>query len=132
MLGLASLFTMSRVYSLGAACRALAAVASPVGHRLQGMRASGVATHGLWSIGYYRAPLNNWALQYGPSGSTACGIFPDQGSNPFLLHWQTDSLPLSHQGSPGLYLCLSFLLSMISMSIVVPHCCVYCSFAVSF
>ena len=30
----------------------------------------------------------------------ACRIFPDQGSNPHLLHWQADSLPLSHQGSP--------------------------------
>ena len=29
--------------------------------------------------------------------SMACGIFPAQGSNPCLLHWQTDSLPLSHQ-----------------------------------
>ena len=27
-------------------------------------------------------------------------IFPDRGSNPCLLHWQADSLPLSHQGSP--------------------------------
>ena len=26
--------------------------------------------------------------------------FPDQGSNSSLLHWQVDSLPLSHQGSP--------------------------------
>ena len=26
------------------------------------------------------------------------GIFPTQGSNPGLLHWQEDSLPLSHQG----------------------------------
>ena len=24
------------------------------------------------------------------------GIFPTQGSNPCLLHWQVDSLPLSH------------------------------------
>ena len=24
------------------------------------------------------------------------GIFPTQGSNPHLLHWQADSLPLSH------------------------------------
>ena len=32
--------------------------------------------------------------------SAACGVFPDQGSNPFLLQWQVDSLPLSHQGSP--------------------------------
>ena len=29
----------------------------------------------------------------------ACGIFPDQGSNSHLLHWQADSLPLNHQGS---------------------------------
>ena len=31
--------------------------------------------------------------------SVACGVFPDQGSNPCLLHWQADSLPLSPQGS---------------------------------
>ena len=29
--------------------------------------------------------------------SAACGIFPYQGSNPRLMHWQADSLPLSHQ-----------------------------------
>ena len=28
------------------------------------------------------------------------GIFPTQGSNPCLLHWQADSLPRSHQGNP--------------------------------
>ena len=28
------------------------------------------------------------------------GILPTQGSNPHFLHWQADSLPLSHQGSP--------------------------------
>ena len=27
------------------------------------------------------------------------GIFPAQGLNPCLLHWQVGSLPLSHQGS---------------------------------
>ena len=37
---------------------------------------------------------------YGPSRSVACGIFPDQGSNPCPLHWQADSQPLHHQGSP--------------------------------
>ena len=26
-------------------------------------------------------------------------VLPTQGSNPLLLHWQADSLPLSHQGS---------------------------------
>ena len=34
------------------------------------------------------------------SCSTACGIFPDQGTNPCLLHWLVDYLPLSHQRSP--------------------------------
>ena len=33
------------------------------------------------------------------SCSVGCGIFPDQGLNPSLLHWQAESLPLSHQGS---------------------------------
>ena len=27
------------------------------------------------------------------------GVFLTQGLNPYLLHWQVDSLPLSHQGS---------------------------------
>ena len=36
----------------------------------------------------------------GPSCSAACGIFLDQGSNPCPLHWQADSQPLRHQGSP--------------------------------
>ena len=33
------------------------------------------------------------------SCSVACGIFPDQGLNPSLPHWQVDFLSLSHQGS---------------------------------
>ena len=41
-------------------------------------------------------------VAHGPSCSAACGIFPDQGSNPCPLHWQADSQPLSHQGSPEL------------------------------
>ena len=36
---------------------------------------------------------------HGLSRSAACGIFADQGSNPCVLHWQEDSLPLSHQES---------------------------------
>ena len=31
------------------------------------------------------------------------GIFPPQGLNPSLLHWQVASLPLSHQGSPKIF-----------------------------
>ncbi|XP_060146887.1 notchless protein homolog 1 isoform X4 [Globicephala melas] len=40
------------------------------------------------------------AMAHGPSHSTACGIFPDRGTNPCPLHWQADSQPLRHQGSP--------------------------------
>ena len=39
-------------------------------------------------------------VAHGPICSAACGIFPDQGSNPCPLHWQADSQPLRHQGSP--------------------------------
>ena len=31
------------------------------------------------------------------------GIFPTQGSNPSLLHWQVDYLPLSHRRSASAY-----------------------------
>ena len=40
---------------------------------------------------------------HGPSCSAACGTFPDQGSNPCPLHWQADSQPLRHQGSPDFH-----------------------------
>ena len=52
-----------------------------------------VVASGPWSMG-------SIAVAPGPSGPAACGIFPNQGLNPCLLHWQVESLPLSHQGSP--------------------------------
>ena len=52
----------------------------------------------LWSTGYRRA--GSVIVAHGPSCSPACGIFPDQGTNPCPLHWQADSQPLRHQGSP--------------------------------
>ena len=39
-------------------------------------------------------------VAHGLSCYAACGIFPDQGSNPCPLHWQADSQPLRHQGGP--------------------------------
>ena len=33
-------------------------------------------------------------------------IFPTQGMNPSFLHWQANSLPLSHQGSPCVCVCV--------------------------
>ena len=41
-------------------------------------------------------------VAFGLSCSEACGIFPDLGSNPCPLHWQVDSYPLHHPGSPTL------------------------------
>ena len=38
----------------------------------------------------------------GLSCPEACGISPDQGSNPWPLHWQADSQPLDQQRSPDL------------------------------
>ena len=52
----------------------------------------------LWSTSPRRA--GSVVMAHGPSCSAACGIFPDQGSNPCPLHWQADSQPLLHQGSP--------------------------------
>ena len=57
----------------------------------------------LWSTGSRRA--GSVVVAHGPSCSAACGIFPDQGSNPCPLHWQADSQPLRHQGSPPLCFC---------------------------
>ena len=52
----------------------------------------------LRSIGSRRA--GSVVVAHRPSCSAACVIFPDQGSNPCPLHWQADSQPLCHQGSP--------------------------------
>ena len=38
-------------------------------------------------------------VTHGLSCSAGSGIFPHQRLNPCLLHWQADSLPLSHHGS---------------------------------
>ena len=64
-----------------------------------------------WARALGRAGFSGWSqpLEQGLNSCGAgawllhmCGIFPDQGSNPCLLHWQADSLPLSHQRSPVL------------------------------
>ena len=48
-----------------------------------------------WALGAWASVV----LAHGLSCSTACGILPDQGSNPCLLHWQVDSSPLDPQGN---------------------------------
>ena len=39
-------------------------------------------------------------MAHGLSCFAAGGILLDEGLNTSLLHWQADSFPLSHQGSP--------------------------------
>ena len=58
-----------------------------------------VVAHGLQSAG-------SVVVVHGSNCSKACGILPDQGSNPCPLHWQADSYPLCHQGRPLLSLFL--------------------------
>ena len=62
-----------------------------------------------WPLGPGRVAPGSVLVAAGHSCLAARGIFPDQGSNPDLLHWQVDSLPLSHYGSP-LFFFLMFLI----------------------
>ena len=66
----------------------------------------------LWSTGSRRA--GSVVVAHGPSCSAACGILPDQGSNLCPLHWQADSQPLRHQGSPLLQLLNDFLVLVLT------------------
>ena len=54
----------------------------------------------LWYTAQQLQSLGSVAVVHGLSCSEACGIFLDQKSKLGLLHWQVESLPLSHQGSP--------------------------------
>ena len=51
-----------------------------------------------WNLGC--RCMGSVVMAHGPSCPVACGIFPDQGSNPCPLSWLADSLLLSHQGNP--------------------------------
>ena len=80
--------------------RGLSLVAASGGH--SSSRCAGLSVSRpllLWSMGCRRT--GSGIVAHGPSRSAACGIFPDQGSNPCPLHWQADSQPLHHQGSPN-------------------------------
>ena len=61
--------------------------------------------HSLWACGLqYLWYTGSVVVAHGLSCSAARGIFPDQGSSPCPLHWQEDSQPLRHQGSPSSFL----------------------------
>ena len=62
------------------------------GAQALGTQASVVAAQGLFST-------VSAVVAHGLSCSKARGTFPDQGSNPYPLHWQADSHLLYHQQS---------------------------------
>ena len=70
--------------------RGLSLVAASGGH--SSSRCAGISLSRpllLWSTGSRRA--GSVVVAHGLSCSAACGILPDQGSNPCPLHWQADS-----------------------------------------
>ena len=76
-------------------------------HKLLIAVASLVAEYGLWHAGSVVVAPRFWntCSTVGAcklSCPMVCGIFSDQGLNPCFLHWQADSLPLNHHGSPSL------------------------------
>ena len=90
-----SLVVVSRGYS-SLKCAGCSLWWLPLLQSLGSRAQASVVVSGLQSTGLI-------AVMHRLSCSAASGIFPDQGLNPCLLHWQADSLPLSHphQGSPG-------------------------------
>ena len=84
---------------LGLCCRAgFSLAAASGGHSLAAVRWLLPVVLLLWSLG--SRLVGSVAAAPGHSCSEASEIFPDQGLNLCLLHWQVGSLPLSHQESP--------------------------------
>ena len=77
----------------------------------------------VWPLSFVRLFVTPWTVAHQaplsmgfPAKNTGMGchfllqgIFLTQGSNTYLLHWQADSLPLSHQGNP-IFRCTLFLI----------------------
>ena len=99
------IYLFMAVLGLRFSVQGLSLVAASGGH--SSLRCAGLSLSRplpLRSTGSRRA--GSVIVAHGPSCSAACGIFPDQGLNPCALHWQADSQPLRHQGSPVLFLIL--------------------------
>ena len=76
---LLGLFSSCGEWGLLSGCGAGASLVVP-----RGTWASVVMVHGLQGMG-------SVAMAYRLSCPVACGIFPDQGSNPCPLHWPVDA-----------------------------------------
>ena len=79
-----------------------------------GSKASVVVAPGLQSTG-------SVVVAHGLSWLLACVIFPGQGSNPCLLYWQVDSLPLGYQGSPKYLFFLKYSWFIVLCSVQFSH-----------
>ena len=66
---------------------------------------SGFSVHGI-----FQAKVLKWAAR----GSSQPGNLPNPGSNPYLLHWQMDSLLLCHLESPSSCMVLIFRFSLLT------------------
>ena len=100
--------------------RGLSLVAASWGH--SSSRCAGLSLSQpllLWSTGSRHA--GSAIVAHGPSCSAACGIFPDQGSNPCPLHWQADPQPLRHQRSPRVCLIQKYKLKKCFSNFNVPE-----------
>ena len=69
------------------------------GARAQGTWASAAVAHGSVVVVPRLSSTNSVGVAHRIICSMAHGILLSQESNPCLLYWQVDSLPLSHQGS---------------------------------
>ena len=96
-----SLVAVSESYSTVAVLELLPGEASlVVEQRLSGAWASGVAAGVLSSCGSRAAEHRLSSCDTWAQLLHSMWDLPRQGTNPCILHRQTDSLPLSHQGSP--------------------------------
>ena len=71
---------------------------------LQSMDSRAYGLQQLWHVGSVVVAPRPWStgsvvVAHGLSCCATCGIFLDHGSSLCLMHWQVDSLLLSHQGS---------------------------------
>ena len=96
-------------------CLGFSLIAMSRGYSSCSMRASycrGFSYCRAWSLG---CSHGSWAGSRAQDQNLWCRglVLPRQGSNPGLLHWQVDSLPLSHLGSPCFSLLDRLLLSQL-------------------
>ena len=76
---------------------------------------------GLQKLRHVHSRARAQQLVHGLHYSVACGIFSDQRSNPRLLYWQVDSLPLSYEAS--LRFVLNYFSSLCAVLCLVAQSC---------